>query len=260
MDFSLLGDVLRSEFTKLRSVRSTYWSTLIAIIIGIGLSAAIAAAVGSGFNNMSVSDQRTFDPVSNSLNGLGFAQLAFGVIAIMSFTSEYSSGSIRTTIAAVPQRRYVVIAKAVWVALLSGVVSIGISFGAFFAGQAVLSHYGLNVSIHYPGAIRAVFGGGLYMAGLSLFALGLGAIIRHTAGAITTLVALMFILPGPLSALPDNWQHNLVRYLPAEAGTAIGNVVSVPTSLPPWRGYLLFVAWCMLALGIGTYLLRTRDV
>jgi hypothetical protein len=260
MDLSLLRDVLRSELTKLRSIRSTYWSTLIAIVLGIGLSAAIAAAIGHDFTHSAPGDREPLDHVGDALNGLAFTQLAFGVIAILAITGEYSSGTIRTTMAAVPQRRYVVIAKGIWLALLAGVVSIAIAFGAFFAGQAVFAHYDLNVSIHYPGALRVIFGAGIYMAGIALFALGLGLIIRHTAGTITTLFGLFFILPGVLQFLPDSWQRNFVRYLPPEAGGAISRTIKDPSFLAPWAGCAVFLVWCLLLLGIGTYLLRTRDI
>ncbi len=261
IDLGLFRDVLASEWTKLRTVRSTYWSTLIAVVLGIGLSAAIAAANEHAYPKFSAQDRLTFDPTSVSTAGLFFSQLALGVLAIMAISSEYSSGTIRTTLCAVPQRGYVLAAKAVIVGLTGMVVALATGFGAFFIGQAIFSGRHLNVTLSDPGVLRAVIGVGLYMAGLMLFAMGLAIIIRSTAGAITTLVGLVFILPAVSNALPKNWQHDLARYFPANAGGAITSVVRDPTnSLGPWTGFGVFAIWVAVAIGTGWYLLRHRDV
>jgi hypothetical protein len=260
IDVTLFRDVLISEWTKLRSVRSTYWSVLLAIILGIGLGAAISAGSAAGYSDMSAHDRFLFDPAAISLAGLFFAQLALGVFAIMTVSAEYSTGMIRTTLAAVPQRGYVLAAKAALVAGISFVISIGVAFAAFAIGQAIFARHHLGVGIGDPGVARAVLGGGLYIGALTLLALGLATIIRHTAGAITALVAVVFIIPIVTQLLPDSLQHDFSRYLPANAGSAITNVVQTPESLGPWSGYLVFLGWVALAIGAGYYLLRTKDV
>jgi ABC-type transport system involved in multi-copper enzyme maturation permease subunit len=209
---------------------------------------------------MSLSDKATFDPTSLSTAGLFFAQLALGVMAILAITSEYSTGTVRTTLSAVPQRGYVLAAKSLLLGVVCLVLALIIAFAAFFVGQAIFTHYHLNVSISAPGVLRAVVGAGLYLAVLAVFAIGLGTIIRHTAGAITALTAIVFILPGVTGLLPDVWQRDLSRYLPANAGGAITSVVHQNNSLPPWGGFAVFVGWAALSIGIGWYLLRTRDV
>lgn len=256
----LLRNAVAAEWTKLRSVRSTYWSVLIAVVLGIGLSAAISAGVGSSFKDMSIADQLTFDPAEISLAGLHFAQLALGVLAILTVSAEYSSGTVRTTFSAIPRRGYVLAAKALVIGLTVAVIGIGTAFGAFAIGQLVLGHYGLSVSLSHPGVTRAVIGGGLYITALALFALGLAVIIRHTAGAITALVGVVFILPPVTFLLPDAWQRNFSRYLPANAGNQITTTITERNALGPWTGYGVFLAWTVLFLGIGWYLLRTRDV
>lgn len=260
IDISLFRNVLASEWTKLRSVRSTYWSILIAIILGIGLSAAICAGTAASYSDFSLHDRLTFDATAISTSGLFFAQLALGVFAIVTMTAEYSTGSIRATMAAVPRRGYVLAAKAVMVGALSSVVAIGIAFAAFGIGQLIFARHGLSVGLADPGVFRAVAGSGLYIGGLVLLALGLATIIRHTAGAITALVAIVFIVPVVSNLLPASLQHEVSRYLPANAGSAITATVNVPELLTPWVGFAVFLGWAALSLGVGWYLLRTRDV
>jgi ABC-type transport system involved in multi-copper enzyme maturation permease subunit len=259
-DVALFRDVTRSEWTKLRSVRSTYWTVLTAIALAIGLSAAISAGNAHDYKNMSVSDRLTFDPTSLSTAGLFFAQLALGVLAILVMTSEYSTGTIRTTFSAVPQRGYTLAAKSMLVSLLSFVLATGLAFGSFFLGQLILEKLAPSASIGDPGVARAVVGAGLYIAVLTVFAIGLATIIRHTAGAITALVAIVFIVPIVSNLLPDSWQKHFSSYLPANAGGAITAVVHQPNSLDPWTGFFVFLAWAVAAVGIGWFMLRTRDV
>jgi ABC-2 type transport system permease protein len=259
-DAGLFTDVLASEWTKLRSIRSTYWSILAALVLGIGLSAAIVAANAHAYSTLSAQDKATFDPTSLSTAGLFFSQLALGVMAILAMSAEYSTGLIRTTLCAVPQRGYVLAAKCVLLSVIAFVVTTAIAFGAFFIGQAIFSGHHLNVSLGDPGVLRAVIGTGLYMVGLVVFAIGLATILRHTAGAITTLVGLVFILPAVSNALPQSWQHDLSRYFPANAGGAITSVVQTSSSLAPWTGLGVFGLWVLASIGAGWYLLRRRDV
>jgi ABC-2 type transport system permease protein len=259
-DVGLFGDVLASEWTKLRSIRSTYWSILAAVVLGIGLGAAIAAANAHAYPQLSPQDKATFDPTSLSTAGLFFSQLALGVMAIMTMSAEYSSGTIRATLCAVPQRGYVLAAKSLVVTIVSFIVAIVVSFAAFFIGQAIFSGRHLEVTLGDPGVLQAVIGVGLYMIGLALFSIGLATIIRHTAGAITVLVAVVFVLPVVSNAFPTSWQHDVIRYFPANAGGAITSVVRTSTSLGPWTGLAVFAVWVAVTLGTGWFLLRNRDV
>lgn len=256
----IFGDVLRSEWTKLRTVRSTYWGVLAAIAVGVGLSAAISAANVSAYDQMTPADKATFDPASLSLAGLFFSQLAIGVVGVLTITAEFSTGMIRTTLSAVPQRGIVVAAKSVVVAVTAFAVGVVTAFAAFEVGQVIFSGKHLEVTLSDPGVLRAVIGGALYLLVLALFALGIGLIIRHSAGAITALVAIVFILPAVSQALPDTWQRDFARYLPANAGGAVTNVKSMTNMLSPWAGFAVFCGWALLALAIGGYLLRRRDV
>jgi len=253
-------ELLHSEWTKLRTVRSTYWSTLVAIVLGVGLSAAISAANASSFHTFDASERVQFDPTALSTSGLFFAQLALGVIAVLSITAEFSTGMIRTTLCAVPQRNRVIAAKGVVVAAVTWVVGVATAFAAFFCGQAIFARKNLQVTLGDPGVARAVIGAALYLVVLVLFAVGLGAIIRHTAGAITALVGLVFVLPAVSNAFPDRWQHDFARYLPANSGGALTTTYHNYTSLSPWIGFAVFCIWAAAALAVGGYLLRRRDV
>jgi hypothetical protein len=161
---------------------------------------------------------------------------------------------------AVPQRSYTLFAKTLLVGLLSLLLATALSFGSFFLGQLIFEKLAPSASISDPGVARAVIGAGLYIAVLAVFAIGLATIIRHTAGAITTLVAIVFIVPIVSGLLPDTWQNDFSRYLPANAGGAVTTVVHQPNSLGPWAGFAVFVGWAVLSLGVGWFLLRTRDV
>lgn len=265
IDAKLLRGSLVSEWTKIRSVRSTYWCLILAVLLGIGLGCAISAGNAAAYHSMDFTDRLRFDPTSDSLAGLFFAQLALGVFAILGVTAEYSTGLIRTTLSAVPQRGYVLAAKAILATLMSMILALIIAFVAFSLGQLILKHgEGGNVpysTLSDPGVLRAVIGSALYIGGLVLLATAFGVIIRHSAGAITGLVALVFLLPIVLQLLPDSWKHNLVRYLPAQAGSSITNVVAQGSNqLAPWTGFAVFMVWVVVLMAAGWFLLRSRDV
>jgi ABC-2 type transport system permease protein len=248
--------VARSEWTKLRSVRSTYWTILAAAAAMIGLAGLISAVFVNRYNHLNPADKASFHPVAFSLSGIFLAQLAIGVLGVLVITAEYSTGSIRSTLAATPQRRTVLGAKAAVFAAVTAVVGIAASFGAFFVGQAILSGKGIEAHIGDPGALRAVVGAGLYLAVLGLLALGLGTLIRHSAGAIASLFGLRFVLPGIVSALPTSWDRAISPYLPSNAGQAlIGAGHGGSDLLSPWVGFAVFCAYAVAA-GI---MLRRRD-
>jgi len=260
IDVQLLRDAFVSEWTKLRTVRSSYWSALTAIVLGVGLGCLFSWGNASHYQQMSVSDRLTFDPTAISTAGLFFAQLALGVMTILAMTSEYSTGTIRTTLSAVPQRGYSLAAKTILLGIICLVLGMGLAFGTFFICHAIFAHYHLAVPLSDPGVARAIVGAGLYIGVLALFAMGLATILRHTAGAITTLVAFVFIIPIVSNLLPTSWQDHFSRYLPANAGGSVTEVVQQAHTLGPWAGFAVFVAWAIGALLVGWYLLRTRDV
>jgi hypothetical protein len=251
--------VLIAEWTKLRSVQSTVW-TLIATLVGtVGIGFAVCYATVARWDQMSVHDRIQLDPTFKSLTGLFLAQVAVAVLGVLAITSEYATGMIRTSFAAVPQRRLVLAAKAVVLAIPVFVVGSAASFAAFLSGQAILASKHAGVSLSDPGVLRAVVGGGLFLTVLALFALGLGGICRRTAGAIAAFVGLVLVAPNIITALPKPWGPDIAKYLPSQAGQAILSVHPPANSLAPWSGFAVLCAWTAAALAMGAWLITRRD-
>lgn len=255
----VFGANARAEWTKLRSVRSTVWTLLATVGLAIAFGALIGASQMSSWDNLEASERLRFDPTSFSLSGLFLAQLAVGVLGVLVITSEYATGQIRATLGATPQRFTVLAAKATTftgVVLGTGLVA---SFSAFLTGQAIFASKGLEASLSDPGVLRAVFGGALYLTGVGLLGIGVGTILRRTAGAVAALVALLFILPIVTGFLPSSFQETIAKFLPAQAGMAIFNVVADPRTLPPWAGFGVLLAYGAVSLAVGGFLLVRRD-
>ncbi len=250
---------VRAEWTKLRSVRSTVWTLLATVGLAVGFGALIATSQMNSWDALDATERLRFDPTSFSLSGLFLAQLAVGVLGVLVISSEYATGQIRATLSATPQRLTVLAAKATTftvVVLATGLVA---SFAAFFTGQAIFASKGLAISLAEPGVLRAVVGGALYLAGVGLLGVGVGAIVRRTAGAVASLVTLLFILPLVMGFLPSSIQEAIGKYFPAQAGMAIFNVVSDPRALSPWVGYGVLLTYGAVSLAIGGFLLVRRD-
>ena len=250
------ADILRSEFCKLGSVRSTFWSLLVAVVSNVALGAVGAVFIPGA---LSAPEKATVDVTRLSLAGLHLSQIALGVLGVLVITSEYGTGMIRATLSAVPQRRLLLAAKAIVFAVTALVVGIISSFAAWFVFQAFLSDNSLQSSIGDPGVLRAVTGGGLYLTVLGLLGLGLGAIIRASAGAIAALFGLLFVPPILLQLLPQSWQTTVGPYTPMEAGSQIFIVDHHAGSLAAWTGFGLFCLYAAVALTISVLLINHRD-
>lgn len=251
--------VTRAEWTKMRSVRSTMWTLLTAIGLAIGFGALVSVSQINSWDTLDPTVKARFDPTAFSLSGLFLAQIAVGVLGVLLITSEYATGQIRATLAATPQRLTVLVAKAttfVAVVLAVGLVS---SFSAFFVGQAIFSAKGVGASIGDPGVLRAVTGGALYLAAVGILGLGIGTILRRTAGAISALVGLLVVIPIVAGFFPASWNESVGKFFPARAGMAVFNVLPDPASLSPWVGFAVLVAYATLALVVGGFLLARRD-
>lgn len=250
-------NVLRFEACKLLTVRSTFWTLLIAVVSNIAL-AALAAVFLAG--RLSTGDKATIDAVRLSLAGLHLSQIAIGVLGVLVITGEYSSGLIRATFSAVPQRRLVLHAKAVVFTLTALVVGTVSSVGAYYTFQALLpAGDSLRSTINDPGVLRAVTGAGLYLAALGLLGFGLGAIIRSGAGAIATLFGLLFVPPILIDVLPHSWQTIIGPYLPMNAGSDIFITQHQPGSLQPWTGFGVFLLYAAITVTAGIIAIKHRD-
>jgi ABC-type transport system involved in multi-copper enzyme maturation permease subunit len=258
-DAPLLGDVIRSEWVKLRSLRSTYWTFLATAGMMVSLGTLLCASYISRYDRLIPAERATFNPVGFSLNGIFLAQLAIGVLGVLVITSEFGTGMIRATLATVPQRRVVLAAKALVFALAATVVGVASSIITFVLGQAILSTKGLGVPLTHPGAWRAVVGAGLYLTILGLMSLAVGTIIRRTAGSIATVFGVVFVLPILVAQLPSSWGDPIAKYLPSAAGLAIvGNERGV-SALSPWAGFAVFCGYAAVGLGIAAVAFSRRD-
>lgn len=251
--------VVRAEWTKMRSVRSTMWTLLVTVGLAIGFGALVGVTQVNSWDTLDPAERLRFDPTSFSLSGLFLAQVAVGVLGVLVITSEYATGQIRATLGATPQRRTVLAAKATTFMTIVTAVGLAASFSAFGIGQAIFSAKGIGVSLGNPEVLRAVIGGGLYLAAVGILGLGLGTIIRRSAGAVAALVGLLLVVPLVASFLPAAWNESVARYFPAQAGMAVFSVVRDPSTLPPWAGLLVLVAYAALTLVIGGLLLARRD-
>lgn len=255
-----LSGLLRSEWTKLRTVRSTMWTLGITVVVGIGISALATAETRAHWATMSPGNRASFDPTSTSLTALLFCQLAIGVLGVLVMSAEYGTGTIRATFSAAPRRPLVLAAKVIVFGVVALVVAELVAFVSFLVGQALLSAPATHASLSTPGALRAVVGTGLYLGVIGLFALGLATIIRHTAGAISTFVGILLVLPIIVEALPDSLQFDIRRFLPLQIGGVMMSVNGGEShSFGPWSGFLVLCVYAAAALVIGGVLLVRRD-
>ena len=246
--------VVRSEWTKFRTQPSTAWSLLatVALIVGFGVLYSLVRVTRPPRSPAEVA--------SIGLAGVQLAQIAAGVLGVLLVTSEYATGMIRTSMVAVPRRLPVLWGKAIVVGLTAPLLFVPATFATFLVSQSVLSREQLGTSLHQPGVARAVLGSALYLTAVGLLGLGLGALLRNTAGAIASLFGVLFGLQIVVGFLPASVADKVSRYLPTPAGVAVTNVRPDPASLPPWTGFGLFCLYTVILLGLAAWLLRRRDV
>jgi ABC-2 type transport system permease protein len=250
--------VIRSEWTKLRTLPSSAWSLLAAAVLIVGFG-ALYSGVRVTRPPQDPAAIASFDPTAVSLSGLQLAQLAIGVLGALLITGEYATGMIRTSFAAVPHRLPVLWGKAIGYALAVLALSVPATFAAFLVGQSILSSEHLDTTLGQPGVARAVLGGALYLAAVGLLGLGLGALLRGTAAAVGALFGLLFAPQILVGFLPSTWSDHVYGYLPAPAGIAITNLWPDPTSLAPWTGFGVFCLYTAILLALAAWRLRRQD-
>lgn len=275
-----VADLARSEWTKLRSLRSTLWSAVLVVVLGIGLGILATAEARA---HWSTTTHAGFDPTQMSLIGVLGEQLVIGVLGVLVVTGEYGTGTIRATFSAAPRRPLVLVAKAAVFTVAALALSEVVAFLSFFVGQAMLSAPVTHASLSTPGALRAVVGSGLYVCVIGVLGVGLGVLIRHTAGAIGALVGVLLIFPAVVSALPQSLIAALQRYEPLQIGHVMITVAAVqagaryvihkfgphahhlvvvrggPATFAPWVGFGVLCGYAAAMLVIGTILLVRRD-
>lgn len=279
-----LRKAMAAEWTKLWTVRSTMWTLIATVVAVMGISALATGTVNP--------NDIIGDPTRRSLTGVFLGQLIFGVLGVLVISAEYGTGTIRATLSAIPRRPVVLAAKIIVFGAVAIVVSEILTFSAFAMGQALLSArhavgtagfvtqhargLGLKLPPHVqgalssgsaslgqPGVTRAVVGAGLYLAVLGLLALGLGTIIRHTAGAISAFVGVVLVLPLIVGSLPAGIDNALSRYLPLNIGLTLFSTHNtgdrVPYAFSPWTGFAILVLYTVVTLAIGCFVLVRRD-
>jgi len=259
------GGTLRSEFTKIRSVRSTYWTLLMLLAVSVGIGAAISAVVAGSWSQPPPpppAPPDIHDATQVSIAALlVLGQLVIVVLGALVLTAEYSTGMIRTSLIAMPRRIVLYVAKAVAFAAVALAVSLATAFTAFFLGQSLLArtHYSATLAGH--DVLRAVIGIALYITLCGLFAFAAAAIIRNTAATITAMIGLLFVIPTLVNLLPHSWQNDLVRWLPSSAGRAISATVGGqdPHLFSPWGQFAVFAVYAAVLLVVGGILFRKRD-
>ncbi len=249
--------VVNSEWIKFATLRST-WITLIASMVGtVGIGALASWGANSRWSSMDPGELATFSPITQSLFGVNLAQLAVGVLGVLIISGEYATGMIRATLSAVPSRLPVLWAKLVVLSAVMFVVSLVCAFAAFFAGQSLLASHGVGLGA--PHAVRAIVGVALYLTVIGVLAMGIGFMVRSTAGGISALFGLVLVVPGLGHALPASWQPHILPYLPSNAGGSLFTIHPDPDSLGPWTGLAVMCLWAAAAVVGGALLLRRRD-
>src|SRR5580692_10965451 len=286
-----LRGAIASEFTKIRSVRSTYWTLGALFIVSVGLALAITAGTAANFAD-NPGNKAGFDATQASLGAFfELGQLIIAVLGAMVITSEYSTGMVRTSLTAQPRRGVVYAAKAIVFTAVTLVISFVTAFIAFFIGQAIYSSKGVSASLFHtvtipasangicnPNGCTATFSGtdvitastvltaiigtALFVTIVALIAYGVGAILRHTAGAIATVIALMFIVPILEHTLPDNWRNDIMRFLPDAANQVVSLTIASDGQGHLWSAWPqlgVTALWAAVLVGVGAYLFRKRD-
>jgi len=253
------GDVLRSEWTKFRSVRSTFWALTVTVVLGIGLGAVISAATAHSYATFSVSEKLSWDPTGVSGAGMAIAQLAIAVLGVLCISSEYSSGMIRTSLIAVPKRGRLLAAKSLVFAAVTFVVGEVTTFVSFFVGQALISGHAPHAALGDPGVARAVVGGGLYLAALAVLSVAAGTLLRHPAAAIACMMAVVLVLPLIAQALPDSWRNPVTEFWPTQAGSQLTSVHHSAHTLQPWPGFGVMCLFVAIVYAFAWTLLARRD-
>jgi ABC-2 type transport system permease protein len=253
----LFAGVLRSEARKLATVRSTTWAVVAAVAFNVIIAALLGALLPG---HLSAHQKATIDSVRVSLGGLHLSQIAIGLLGVLAVTSEYSSGMIRATLAAVPRRRLLLTAKALVLATAAVATGIGSCLAAYLVFQAFLPPGdAMRTTLADPGVLRAVTGAGLYLTVLGLLGFGLGTAFRSSAGAVAVLFGTLFVPTLLVALLPSSWQDTVGRYLPMNAGDTIYTVRPESHMLQPWTGFGVFCLYAAAALAAGFVLIGRRD-
>jgi hypothetical protein len=249
--------VLRNEWVKLRSLRSTAVTLATAVALMVAMGWLIGWGTNANWSDSSPEERATFSPVDVTLAGYYLAQLAVGVLGVLMVTGEYATGMVRATFGAVPRRLPVLWAKSTLYAGVTFVLMLPAGFAAFVGGQELLGTHGTTLSA--PGAVRAVLGVAGYLALIGVLSVGLGFVVRSTGGGVAILSGLLLLVPTLGLLLPSSWRDHLLPYLPSNAGSTMFGASTAPDALSATTSLLVLLAWVGAALLGATLVLRRRD-
>ncbi|MPZ24306.1 MAG: ABC transporter permease subunit, partial [Dehalococcoidia bacterium] len=241
-----------AEWTKLTSVRSTYVIVLLTIVLAIGMTALVALATGSTWDDWNANNREQFDPVLFSAFGAIFTGILLTVLGVLSFGSEYSSGMIRLTFTVTSRRWRVLIAKAIAIAIITWVTATVATVGMYLVGQAVLEAFDMpTVAISESDGLRTVLALSLTAPFFPIIGLALAVLMRNTAGAITTALALFFLPAIFGGLLPTWWQENVLAFNPTSASDALafGHLDDSAMYLDAPLAAVVVVAWFVIFMG-----------
>jgi ABC-type transport system involved in multi-copper enzyme maturation permease subunit len=253
--------VLRSEWAKLWTLRST-WITLALGVVALVAFGSIAAARYKSMTGAGAQMDPDFaraTAVSLALFGVTFAQLALGILGVLFAAGEYSTGMIRSTLAAVPRRLPVLWSKAAAYGVVALVAGIAGAFGAFLIASNIVSGTAAGMSWSADGVVRSLLGAGLYLGLVGVIGVALGVLLRSIAGGISVLVGAFMLVPGLVSLLPSSWRADVSQYLPSNAGDSIYALTHASGTLSAGAGLLVLLGWTALALAGAAYRLRRKD-
>jgi ABC-type transport system involved in multi-copper enzyme maturation permease subunit len=250
----------RSEWIKFRSVRSGPAVLLATAVILLGGAWLLCSGYRNGWAAMSAASKASFDPVFISLRAIELAQLFVGALGVITVTGEYTSGLIRGTFIATPQRAQVIAMKAlIFAAAVWGWCTV-LSFAAFFLGQSLLASPAKHVAIDAPGVLTAVFGGGLYLTVIGLLGLFVGVLLRRTAGSLAALFGFLLVVPVAIGLLPGKLSTHLAEFLPDSGGEGIFKLLHGGAyTLRPWPSFAVDAAYVAVAAAAAFVLVRRRD-
>ncbi|MEY9848093.1 ABC transporter permease [Streptacidiphilus sp. MAP5-3] len=255
-------DLLRSERTKFTSLRSTWWCLGVLTVLGIGFNILVPALITSSWNTMGPGTRQDFvrDTLGLVLQpGAQWAQIAACVLGVLFVASEFSTGMIRSTMLATPRRTPVLAAKAAVFAAVLFVLGVLIALPSLLIGSSITAAHA-SLPLADPTTVRGVLGFGVYLALTGVLALSIGALIRHTAGAVTTVLALQFVLPAAFQAVPGNVGAHIAQALPAAANVMLGSGHNASDVYSPWQGALILLGWTAVLYAAAHLTLRRRNV
>ncbi|WP_223690339.1 ABC transporter permease subunit [Leifsonia poae] len=252
--------VVRSEWIKLRSLRSTFWTYAIVFVLGLGITSLVAFSIPATVADQMPAAVKSTFVTSTASFGIYFGQLAVAVLGVLAISGEYSTGMIRSSFAAVPRRTPIFVAKSIVLFLSSFVVGVVTTLAAYAIAAPVLSSKGFTSDIT-AGTVWSILGAGLYLGLASVFALGLGTVLRAAAGGIAAALGVVFLLPIIVNLVHSltniEWMGKVPQYLISNAGQGLAG--SNNAGLEPWQNVLIVVAWTAVSFIVGAIFLKRRD-